>query len=166
MADAAVNPLRASGKGRTIVLWVCQILGALTFLMAGAAKIEGGPEMIQLFHKIGIGQWLRYLTGAIEVAGAVLLLVPAWAAIGAATLACVMVGAAATNLFVMHDSTPMPLVVILFTLQVVVLWGRWVGLVTSRTNRRRTGVPKPPSNGLVSPGGKPRIGVGTLEARD
>jgi uncharacterized membrane protein YphA (DoxX/SURF4 family) len=95
------------------------------FLMAGAAKIGGGPEMIQLFDKIGIGQWLRYLTGSIEAAGALLLLVPGLAAIGAAMLACVMVGAAVINLFVTHDSTPMPLVVILFTLQVVVLWGRW-----------------------------------------
>jgi uncharacterized membrane protein len=32
--------------------------------------------MVGLFDAIGIGQWFRYLTGGLEVLGAVALLVP------------------------------------------------------------------------------------------
>ena len=31
--------------------------------------------MVEMFDKIGLGQWFRYLTGGLEVTGAILLLV-------------------------------------------------------------------------------------------
>lgn len=32
--------------------------------------------MVELFNEIGLGQWFRYLTGGLEVVGAVALLIP------------------------------------------------------------------------------------------
>jgi hypothetical protein len=61
---------------------------------------------------IGVGQWFRYLTGAIEVAGAVLLLIPSAAAYGAAVLAVTMVGAVITHLFIVGGSPLIPILLL------------------------------------------------------
>lgn len=56
--------------------------------------------MVQFFDAIGWGQWFRYLTGTIEVAGAAGLLVPRFAPLAAILLAVVMIGAVIAHLFV------------------------------------------------------------------
>jgi DoxX-like family len=60
-----------------------------------------------MFEKIGLGQWFRYVTGSLEVIGAVLLLAPRTAAIGGWLLAAVMIGAIGTHLFIIGGS-PVP----------------------------------------------------------
>jgi len=59
--------------------WVLQGLLAAAFLAAGGAKLAGVPMMVQIFDQIGMGQWFRIVTGLVEVAGAVALLVPGFA---------------------------------------------------------------------------------------
>jgi putative oxidoreductase len=94
-------------------IWVLQILAALTFIYVGGLKLAGtSPQLVQLFDKIGIGQWFRYLTGGLEVIGAIALLVPKSSGFGALLLSCVMVGAVITHLFVV-GGTPVPAVVLL-----------------------------------------------------
>jgi len=102
--------------------WVLQGLLAAAFLAAGGAKLAGVPMMVQVFDQIGMGQWFRVVTGLVEVAGAVALLVPGLAALGAAWLGATMFFAVLTHFFVLHTSaTP---AVILFALNVVVVWLR------------------------------------------
>src|SRR5437870_97331 len=79
-------------KGLNIALWILQILAAAMFLFAGSLKLTGAAQMVAMFDKIGIGQWFRYFTGALEVTSGVLLLIPRTAAIGAALLAATMIG--------------------------------------------------------------------------
>jgi putative oxidoreductase len=70
----------------------------------GAGKLNPKAGFwFELFGKIGIGQWLRYFTGSLEVVGAVLLLIPKTSAIAAVLLALTMVGAVATHLFILRD---------------------------------------------------------------
>ena len=71
-SPAATTRSRALG----IALWACQALLALTFAMAGLAKVFGDPAMVEMFATIGLGQWFRYVVGALELAGAVGVLVP------------------------------------------------------------------------------------------
>jgi putative oxidoreductase len=118
LSPAASKP----GKGLNIALWVVQILLAAMFVMAGGSKLAGDPKMVGLFDVIGIGQWFRYLTGTLEVAGALLLVVPRTKAYGAALLAPVMAGAILTHLVVLHNSPAMPLVLLVGI--AFVLWGR------------------------------------------
>ena len=66
-----------SSRVRNVALWALQIVTAAAFFMAGFAKLSGQPMMVETFGKIGIGQWFRYVTGTIEVASAILLLIPA-----------------------------------------------------------------------------------------
>ena len=106
----------------TGVLWALQIVSAGMFLMAGTLKLAGNPMMVQMFGVIGVGQWFRYLTGSIEVAGAVLLLIPSLAAYGAAVLAVTMVGAVITHLFIVGGSPLIPILLLAST--AAIAWTR------------------------------------------
>ena len=59
-----------------VVLWVLQGVLAAAFLLLGFAKITGAESMVAAFEAIGAGQWFRYLVGALELLGAVGLLIP------------------------------------------------------------------------------------------
>ena len=105
-----------------VALWVLQILVAVAFLAAGSGKLLGTPETIALFDAVGIGQWFRYVTGVLEVLGALLLIVPGVTAFGAVLLGVVMAGASVSHLTVL-DSAPTASVVLL-ALTALIAWGR------------------------------------------
>ena len=101
------------------------VLGAkalltLAFLMAGGSKLIGAEQMVAVYEAIGVGQWFRYLTGIIEVAGAVLLWVRGREAIGAGLLLVTMVGAVLAHLLILGPSAVPALV--LGVLAAFVLW--------------------------------------------
>ena len=105
-----------------VVLWVLQIAAAGMFLMVGFLKLSGNAQLVALFESIGIGQWFRYLTGSLEIAGALLLLIPHTSGFGALMLAGVMAGAIVTHVFIVGGS---PLAaVILLVVTGIVAWGR------------------------------------------
>jgi uncharacterized membrane protein YphA (DoxX/SURF4 family) len=76
-----------------VLLWVGSGLGALGFLLAGATKFQPGGNWEVMFEGWGYAKWFLYLIGAVEVAGAILLLVPRFAAYAAGVLGAVLVGA-------------------------------------------------------------------------
>jgi hypothetical protein len=84
----------------------------LFFLGAGAIKLAGLPVMVQLFEDMGMGQWLRYVVGASEMAGGALLLAPAGAALGALMLSGVMLGAFAGNVVILRTPPLAPAAVL------------------------------------------------------
>ncbi|RAR77844.1 DoxX-like protein [Paracidovorax anthurii] len=102
------------------VVWGVRILLALAFGAAGIAKLAGVPQMVQVFDAIGFGTWFRYLTGAVEIAGAALLLVPATGFLGGLLLTATMVCATATHL-VLIGGNPAPAMV-LGVLSAFVAW--------------------------------------------
>lgn len=109
-------------RGRVVGAWIIQGLLAAAFLAAGGAKLASVPMMVQIFDQIGMGQWFRIVTGLVEVIGAVALVVPGFAALGAAWLGATMFFAVLTHLFILHSSA-MP-ALILLTLNVLVVWLR------------------------------------------
>jgi uncharacterized membrane protein YphA (DoxX/SURF4 family) len=120
-ATASFTP-RASRSWLEVVLWVLQIASAAMFFLSGFSKLAGAPPMVALFTAIGIGQWFRYLTGALEVLGALLLLVPRLSGVGALLLAGVMTGAIAAHLFVVGGNPAVPVVLLVVTAGVA--WSR------------------------------------------
>jgi uncharacterized membrane protein YphA (DoxX/SURF4 family) len=96
---------------RRIGAWTLQGILAAAFLAAGSAKLAGVPYMVELFDQIGIGQWFRLATGIVEVTGAIALVFPGLASIGALWLGSTMVFAVATHLFILHTS-PAPAIVL------------------------------------------------------
>ena len=103
---------------KRILLWTLIVFVAGMFLMSGSVKLMAHPMMIALFQQIGLGQWFRIFTGTLEVVGAVLVLIPATALLGALALAVVMIGAIITHLFVVGGSPLMPIVLLASTLAI------------------------------------------------
>ncbi len=92
-----------------------RIVIALAFAAFGTFKLTGAPMMVHEFAIIGLGQWFRYVTGATEVCGAVLLLVPATWRLGALAVLGVSVGAFITQAFVLHGDVIHTVVLIVLT---------------------------------------------------
>jgi putative oxidoreductase len=118
---------------RTVALWLLQIGAAAIFLAAGLSKLASATAMVQMFDAVGVGQWFRYVTGSIEVIGALMLLVPGLASFGALALAAVMLGAIGTHLFVIGGNPSMPVVLLAATAYVA--WTRGAERQTRRTRR-------------------------------
>ena len=111
-----------SRKGRLITLWTLSGLVAVAFIGAGGTKLVGVPAMVEMFGKVGLGQWFRYVTGLLELAGAIGLLIPRYAFYGAVLLAIVMVGAVIAEVAVIGDSPTPPAV--LLVLSGIIAWLR------------------------------------------
>lgn len=90
--------VRGYSRFQDVVIWTLQIVVAFVFLFAGSVKLAGFDDAVRMFGAIGFGQWFRYVTGLLEVAGAVLVLVPSFATAGAGVLALVMAGAVVAHL--------------------------------------------------------------------
>lgn len=123
-ASPAATPAAPTGSGRTpaarvghAALWVLQVLLALMFVVGSAGpKFFGEAYAVQIFSEIGVGQWFRYVVGALELAGGLGLLVPRLAGSAAVGLIGVMVGATAAQVFLLDTGfwyTPVILSVLL-----------------------------------------------------
>lgn len=111
-----------------LTLWTLQGLLAVLFLVSGIGKLSPhGVFWIELFAKIGIGQWFRYFTGALEVICAVLLLIPRTLAIAAVLLACTMAGAILAHLFILRDGYAAVFPGLPLLILIVVAWRRGLG---------------------------------------
>jgi uncharacterized membrane protein YphA (DoxX/SURF4 family) len=102
---------------------ILTVLLAAAFFIFGGIKIVSNPGMVQEFAQIGAGQWLRYVTGVLEVSGAAGLLIPRvrfWAAL---QLAAVMAGATIANLAILH-APAWRLTVVLLAMALALAWLR------------------------------------------
>jgi uncharacterized membrane protein YphA (DoxX/SURF4 family) len=102
-----------------LTLWLLQ------GLYSGASKFSArGIFWIELFARIGMGEWFRYFTGSLEVVCAVLLLIRRTSAIAAALLACAMAGAILTHLFILRDGYAAVLPGFPLAILIAVAWKR------------------------------------------
>ena len=115
-------------KGKMITVWLLRVVVGLAFLAAGGSKLAGAPAMVAMFAKIGFGQWFRILTGLLEVAGAIGLLVRRFAVYAASMLAVVMVGAIGFHLTRLGGNPVPPIVLLLLAILIV-----WLSKRTSRS---------------------------------
>ncbi len=76
----------------------------LAFLGAGGAKLAGVEQMVLTFDTLGFGQWFRYVTGIIEIGGAILLWLPGRQVLAAALLGVTMVCATLAHFLVLGPS--------------------------------------------------------------
>src|SRR6267143_3279581 len=104
-----------SVKGRLIALWILSGLVALAFIGAGGSKLAGAAAMVEVFDKVGLGQWFRYFTGLLEVAAGIGLLISRYAFYAAVLLAMVMVGAIIAHITVLGSSPAAPVVLFVLT---------------------------------------------------
>ena len=91
-----------TSRYKVIGLWILKILFGLVFFAAGCAKIYGPEAMVAEFDAVGLGQWFRYFTGALEIIGAIMLVTPRTTGFGALLLAAKGGGAFFAQLFALH----------------------------------------------------------------
>jgi putative oxidoreductase len=124
----------AGSSTRTIAVAILRVVLGLAFLAIAAVKLTGSLNTVQLFADIGWGQWFRYFTGALDLVGGVLVLLPGSAFYGALLLMGT-VGFAAVLTFAgrIHDSAVPPLA--LTALAATVAW------LTRRRRRHARPIP-------------------------
>ena len=110
----------SAGAGRSIATWVLRALLGLAFLVIGAAKLTSQLQTVQLFAAIGWGQWFRYLTGALDVTGALLVLSRWMPFYGAVVLSCSIGTAVVLSIARLHNNPAVG--VALLALAVAVAW--------------------------------------------
>jgi putative oxidoreductase len=109
--------------------WICRTGVALAFVWIGASKFYAQSSWIRTFEQIGVGQWLRYATGLLQVAGGVLLLSRRTAVVGAVLAGCTMAGAVAAQLFILHGGPIAIVPAILLAALVAVGWQAYASRV-------------------------------------
>src|SRR5882724_8135189 len=102
-------------RGRLPALWILSGFAALLFIGVGGAKLAGATVMVELFARVGLGQWFRYFTGLLEVAAGIGLLISRYAFYAAALLAIVMAGAFIAHVAVLGTSPAAPAVLFVLT---------------------------------------------------
>ena len=97
--------------------WILRIAAAAVFVSVGISKLESDPFWVTMFAQIGLGNWLRYLTGVLQVAGGLLLLTRRTVLAGAVLTGVTMAGAVVAHLFVLGTGVAgaiIPFVLLLF----------------------------------------------------
>ena len=107
----------------TLTTWMPRVAVAIAFLAIGASKFEAQSMWIRTFNEIGLGDWFRYVTGGIQMLGAVLVLIPRTCLIGIAILSCTMLGAALIWIVVLHQAGNAPIPLLVLTALLIVGWG-------------------------------------------
>jgi uncharacterized membrane protein YphA (DoxX/SURF4 family) len=97
-------PVPTKRRAVTVVLWTIQLLLVATFVFVAMQKLFGYPSSVRTFSKIGLGQWFRYVTGSVELTGAIGLLIPRLSGLAALGLVGVMISATITNLLVLYPA--------------------------------------------------------------
>ncbi len=70
---------------------------AAAFLFFGIGKLTGQPEVVEMFRAWGFPVWFVYVTGVLEVSGAVLVAIPRTRFAGALVLVLATLLAAASR---------------------------------------------------------------------
>ncbi|WP_327097313.1 DoxX family protein [Nocardia vinacea] len=121
------------GKKMTIALWTVQVLLALFFIIASAApKLLGAQAAVESFDTIGWGQWFRYFTGLVELAGGIGLLVPRLTGPAAVGLTVTMVCAALTQVLLLGAPALAPFPLVLGVVFVWIAWQRRDSIIAMR----------------------------------
>lgn len=76
------------GNARLVATWILRVIVGLAFLGIGIEKLTGTMGTIPFFDAIGWGQWFRYVSGAMDTTGALLIFIPRWTSFGALIITC------------------------------------------------------------------------------
>jgi putative oxidoreductase len=120
--DKLESPQARRRRRQLIALECTELLLAGVFFLVGGAKLIGRHDMIELFRSIGFGQWLRYVTGVFEVAGAAFMVIPFASGASAVALGIIMISATLIELFVLRR--PPIAAMACLSAHTYVAWGR------------------------------------------
>ncbi|TLQ46626.1 DoxX family protein [Streptomyces marianii] len=111
-----------SGTGRRAHLTALTLQVLLALFLGGAGalpKLIGHSSAAESFDRIGFGDWFMYAVGALELAGAVALLIPVLSGAAALALIGLMAGAFVTQVTVFDGQYAFTPVLVALPLAVV-----------------------------------------------
>ena len=115
-----------------IIAIIVQVLLGLAFLLAGSGKVMSAKQSLQQRDRLRVVPWFWWLTGAIEIVGALFVFAGIWvyilALIGGALLGATMIGAFFTHLLRRDTFSHYLPTIILLALAVVVIIAHWPDL--------------------------------------
>jgi len=115
---------RTQRRGVNRALWVLQVLTAGVFVMAALPKLTADPRAVAGFTMMGLGTSGMYIIGALEVLGAIALLIPVLCGLAALAQVALMIGAVVTTLiFFGAGAVLVPPVAVLVVVSVIA-WAR------------------------------------------
>jgi len=86
--------------------WLPRMGVAMFFiLVVGIDKLSTNPygPWVKTFDAIGVGQWLRYVTGVLQITGGLLYVFPRTMAVGTFLLSGTMAGAVVAQIVFLHS---------------------------------------------------------------
>ena len=114
---------RTTSRAGTAVLWTLQVLLAVVYAFSAYGKLTAEAQNVAGFAAMGLGNTGMYVIGALELAGAIAMFVPALTGLAALCFVALMTGAVIMTAAIGGGV----LVVIPLTVGVVaavVAWGR------------------------------------------
>jgi uncharacterized membrane protein YphA (DoxX/SURF4 family) len=109
-------------KLKTAGVWIVSGLLAALFLRAGIPKLMGAEGWLRHFARWGYPDWFCLVVGMVEVASAVVVLIPKLATLGACDAVVVMAGATYTHLFRAPDEGGRAVFTLALLLLAAVVW--------------------------------------------
>ncbi len=123
-------------RATSTALWALQVMTAGVFVMAALPKLTGDPMAVAGFTAMGLGTTGMYVIGALEVAGAIGLLIPRLTGLAALCQVALMIGAVTITLLMFGVSmVATPAVVGVFA--AIIAWGRRRSTIELATLVRR-----------------------------
>jgi putative oxidoreductase len=97
-----------TAKSRNIQTWALTALVVVLLLFSDSMKLSNNPQTAEQFLNWGFSDSFRVFIGVIEVLGAIAMLIPPLATLGASGLSVILLGAVFTHLA--HDQATFALV--------------------------------------------------------
>lgn len=103
-----------------LIDWLVRIVIALAFAAASLGKLLSSPGVLDRFATYGFPSGFHFVIGAIELAGAILILVPKTRRYAILLLGVIVIGAAGTHL--VHDPLAQLLRPLVFGIFLAAAW--------------------------------------------
>lgn len=118
--------------------WTVRGVVSVFFLIFGLEKFSSDPHWRMMFTQIGAGTWFKPLTGAVEVLGALLVMIPRTVLAGLAMLWCTMAGAVVIVAFVLKKPADCIVPGIFLIALTTISWIHWRRRVGGNTREAET----------------------------
>ena len=120
---AAATAPKTRGRAANVTLWVVQVLTAALYVFGALPKLTANPQAVEGFNALHLGTTGMYIIGALEVAGAIGLLIPRLCGLAATAFVALMIGAVIATVLVMGPAMAvMPAAVLVVV--AILAWAR------------------------------------------